>query len=182
MMKIEEIIQEYNMKRVLRDSLPTCDAEIAILEEDENVQKYIRLKEHQKKYQHLANQTDADILDGIIKKDDEQLDDVYFCYGRSFIGYPKKIGGYYIEPNTNSIRHLKGTRVAKYRNLANPDQVIIIQSELAKVFEQSHRVIQYTTAVPDEEFFDIRRRMYEEKIQTQEQESVKRLVKEPNHE
>ena len=65
-MKIEKLIQEYNMNRVLRDSLPTCEAEISILEEDEIVQRYLRLKAHQERYKHLKNQSDDDILDNII--------------------------------------------------------------------------------------------------------------------
>ena len=179
-MDINKLIQEYNMKRVLRDSLPHCEAEIAMLEEDENVQKYIKLKEHQKQYQHLKNQTDEDILSSIVSDDYDTLeDDVYFCYGRSFIGYPKKAGGYFINNNPSSIRMLKGTRVAKYRSLANPAKTIIIQSSLAPAFEQTHQVIQFTTAVPDEEYYQIRLGMYEQKMQ--EQDPVKRLVKEPKN-
>ena len=180
-MKLEDIIQEYNIKRCLRDSLPHCEAEMSILEEDENVQKYIRLQEHKKQYQYLENQSDEDILSTIISNDSESLEeDIYFCYGKGFMGRLKMAGGYYIEPyNATSFRFLHGIRVAKYRNLAKPAEIIIMPSIDTKDFEENHQVIQCTTAVPDEEYYQIRMQMYEQKIQ--EYNPVKKLVKEPNH-
>ncbi len=179
-MDIEKIRQEYNVKRVIRDSLPHCAAEIEILEEDELVQKYIRLKEHQQQYSYLQNQTDEDILSTIISNDSETLDDVYFCYGKNFMGHLKMQGGYYIEPyNATSIRRLHGIRVAKYRNLADPRDVIIMPSTEIEEFESTHQVIQYTTAVPDEEYYHLRMQMYEQKIEDQ---NPIKLVKEPKHE
>ncbi len=160
-MKIEDIIQEYNMKRVLRDTLPTCDAEISILEEDEKVQKYIRLKAHQERYNHLRKQTDDDILDNIITDEDELIkEDIYFCYGKDFIGHPKKAGGYYIDANQVTALRSHGIRVTKYRNLTKPNEIIIIPSSEALSFEAEHQTIFRHTAVPDEEFYEIRRSLY----------------------
>lgn len=181
-MKIDKIIQEYNMNLCLRDSLPTCDAEIQELEEDENVQKYIRLTEHRKKYQHLRKQTDADILDDVIKNDNEVIDeDVYFCYGKNFIGHPRLAGGFYIEQHTRgSIRRLSGFVAAKYRNLAKPDEIIIMPRSETTAFEENHQTIQATTAVPEEEYYELRRHMYEEAIDRHIN-GTKKLIKEPQN-
>ncbi len=164
-MKIEQIIQSYNVSRCLRDALPNCEAELEILEEDENVKKYLKLKEHQKRYEHLKKQTDEDLLDEIIASDADTItEDIYFCYGKSFLGHPRKAGGYYIEPQKTSFRHLQGIRVAKYRNLANPDDIIIVPSANIADFENNFQTISFETAVPDEEYYEIRRNLYLQEI------------------
>ena len=41
-MGIEQVLNEYNMRRCLRDSLSICKEEIAILEENEAVKRYLK--------------------------------------------------------------------------------------------------------------------------------------------
>ena len=160
-MEVEELKQKYNVALSIRDSLPACEAEITKLEEDENVKKYLRLKAHQEKYEHLKHLTDRDILDGIIAEDEDLLTtDTYFCYGKDFIGHPKKIGGYYIDPMSTSPFRLQGTRVTKYQNIAKPSDIIIIPSTEAYEFEKTHNTIYKNTDNPEEEYKEIRRNMY----------------------
>ena len=185
-MNIEKLTQEFNVRRCLRDSLPTCKAEMEILEEDENVQKYLRLQQHYAQYESLAKKNDDTILDEIIENDIIEGDPTYFCYGKDFIGHPKKVGGYYIDHGVNPINRLQGTRVTRYQNLLNPADEVIIPSVEAEAFEKEHKVIFHTTDNPVEEYQDKRRIIYKKQIRLYEHsripvEEPKRLVKEPNN-
>ena len=178
-MEIDKIVQEYNMKLCLRDSLPTCEAELKELEEDENVQKYIRLRAHYEKYKALEGKSDNDVLDDVIRTDNETIEEnIYFCFGKNFTGHPKMNGGYFIEQRLGTIRLLHGIRVAKYVNLANPLDIIILPASETEAFEEACKTIDHQTDTPEQEYADIRREMYKQHMN----ESIKRLVKEPSHE
>ena len=164
-MGIEQVLNEYNMRRCLRDSLSICKEEIAILEENEAVKRYLRLKNHYELYGHLEHKSDDAILDEIIMEDSQTLnEDIYFCYGKDFIGHPKKVGGYYIDQNQTSISRLHGIMVTKYRNIANPKDIVIIPSTEASEFELSHHVIYHNTEETEQEYYDIRRGRYRQEI------------------
>ncbi len=164
-MTIEEIKQKYNIDRSIRDALSSCQEEISKLEEDENVKKYIRLKTHYETYKELEKLSDDTILDHIIEEDKDILEeDIYLCFGKDFLGRPKKVGGYYIESSINPTFTHYTIHVTKYVNLANPSDIVIIPSTEASDFEKEHQTIYHMTSNPEEEYRMIRRNLYRREI------------------
>ena len=178
-MDIGSLSEEYNMKLSIRDSLSIARAELETLEEDTIVQRYIRLRNYIEENSYLENKKDYDILDAIlaITPDLELEDDYYFCFGKNFTGYPKKIGGYYIDNNPHTRRINPGTKVTKYQSLSRINDIVIIPSVNASEFEQEHRVCFHRTDNPEEEYTEIRRNRFLRLMQ-QEQEKAIKLKKE----
>ena len=176
-MDISELREEYNIKLSIRDSLPIANAEMQSLEEDENVQRYIRLKNYLEEHSYLAGKRDEEILDAIlaITPDLELEDDFYFCHGKNFTGYPKKIGGYYIDNTPHPMRLNPGIKVTKYQSVSRINDIVIIPSTEAHEFEQEHPVHFHLTDNPEEEYRDIRRNLY---LQAMKKEDQKLLRKE----
>lgn len=183
-MNIEELHQELNTQLSIKSSLSTCETEMSLLEQDENVKRYLRLKRYYEQSLHLKKQNEDDILDDLIKNDTSILEeDIYLCFGRNFLGHPKKIGGYYIEPGSGPFTRLHGTIVSKYQNLRDPKDTVVIPSVESSKFESTHHTIFHSTAVPDEEYQEIRRNLYKRKLKEYEtaKKGQKRLVKEKNN-
>ncbi len=176
-MAIDKVKQELNMKLALRDSLPVCELEMQLLEQNEAVKKYLLLKKHYEQYQELKYQSDDKILDGIIATDSETLEDdnSYFCYGKDYIGHPYRKGGYYIDNNDSPLFRLIAFKVAKYRNIANPNKIIIMPSDETEGFEEAHEIIHSITDSPESEYLEIRRNKF---LQLLNPEPQKRLAKE----
>ena len=157
-MELKNVKQELNLRLSIKETLPIAKIEIEDLEEDEKVKKYISLKEYYKKYEQLLNQTEDEITDDIIKGEEIDLSsrDTYFCYGKDFPGYPKKIGGYYIrEIHGPSLK--SPIMLSYYRNIENDNDIVIIPSIEAKDFEEGHTIIYHITDNPEEEYRNLRR-------------------------
>ena len=175
-MEIEKIKQEYNTKLSIKASLPICEAELRTLEENEEVQRYLRLRKYYEENKNLAHRSDDLIFDSVINQDDETItDDVYFSYGKDFIGRCNRMGEYTIDYSTRPF-HLYSIRLAKYRNLANPKDEVILPLEQTAEFEQTHNIRFPETENPAQEYIDIRRELYKKAIQ--EYDESKKLKKE----
>ena len=159
-MKIEKIKEEFNTRLSIRDSLKVCEQEIANLEENEVVQRYLRLKAYYEQNRYLKNRSDDLILDGVIREDNEKKsDDIYFCYGKDFIGHCRLIGDYVIDYKTRPFR-LNAIQLAKYQNIADPNDEVILPTVETEEFEKTHSIMFPETENPAQEYIDIRRQLY----------------------
>lgn len=164
-MKIEKIKEEYNTRLSIRDSLKVCEQEIANLEEDETVKRYLRLRAYYEQNKHLKTKSDDLILDSVIREDNDKItDDTYFFYGKDFIGHCRRIGGYVIDYSTRPFR-LNGIRLARYQNLADPNDEVILPLDQMAEFEQTHNILMPETENPAQEYIDIRRKLYLDAIE-----------------
>jgi hypothetical protein len=178
-MDISSLSREYNTQLSIRDSLPIAKAEQASLEEDENVQRYNKLKKYIEGNSHLEGKKDNEILDELLSAipDLELEDDFYFCFGKNFNGYSKKTGGYYIDNAYHSMRLHPGIKVTKYQSISRINDIVIIPSVEAYQFEQEHQVYFHLTDNPEEEYKEIRRNKIL-RLMNQEQKDILRLKKE----
>lgn len=170
-MEINEIKEQLDIRLSIRDTMDIAKSELADLEEDENVRRYIELSKYCGKYGYLEQMPDDAILDEIISVSEEvpELADTYFCFGKDFNGLPKKIGGYYIGTR-NGYRF--AVKVSQYRKLSGSSENIIIPTRESEDFEQHHTIIHAQTSKPEEEYRIIRREAYKRLMGLKEQETT----------
>ena len=167
--------EDYYLLLSIRDTLPLLKSEISELEEEEIIKKYLELTKYYDTYKSLENKPDTEIFEQLIKNDNSLLEDIYFCYGNNYPGYQTRIGTYYIKNKPSSIKELKPyILLAKYRNLRDPQDVIIMPREEQDSFNQSHSILNYKTENPELEYLQIRKKLYLEELHKQESEIIAR--------
>ena len=163
-MKIDEIKENYDLELSIKSTLDDTSSQINELLEDEKVQRYLGLITFYNKHKDLVGKDNNQILDEVIESTPpvEELENTFFCFGKEFIGHPKKVGGYYI---CNGNKFLTGTKVALYKRLSGPSLSVIIPTEETEAFEKDRQIIYPETPELDAEFLLVRRNLYKQLMQ-----------------
>ncbi len=163
------ILEEYNLELAKRDTLDICEEELKELMQDENVQRFIKLKEYYLENIYLRGMSDDDILDEVIKKNPLPLKK-YFCMGKNFIGLPRKIGTYYL---VNPSNYKFAAIVSHYKNIYDEADQVIIPTDSSLEFEEANEVVFPKTDDCEEEYKILRREAYLELIKEKKKTIIK---------
>ena len=169
-MSIEKLKEEYNTRKSIRDSFDLLKIELEALKENPQVQRYIELIRFYEHFKSIENKTDEELLDQLIKGDTSLDRDIYFHYGDTYYGYPKKIGGYYIVDPDPYLPEIPYIKVAKYRNIKNENDIKAIPLLEQERFESTHSILQSHTDNKDEEYYNIRKSFYKKYLTNKEPE------------
>ena len=163
-MKIDKIKENYDLELSIKSTLDDTSNQINELLEDEKVQRYLGLITFYNKHKDLLNKNGNQILDEVIESTPpvEELENTFFCFGKEFMGRPKKVGGYYISEGN---QFSSATKVALYKRLSGSPISIIIPAEETQDFEKDRQIIYPQTPQLGEEFLLVRRNLYKQLMQ-----------------
>ena len=160
-MKAEEIKTIIENNKQKRDKLLEIKAELLELFKDENVKRYIELSEKYNQNIYFENKTDEQIFNEVIYTSSIDDKELYFCFGKNYIGRFNKMGNFYIVGGENT---KFGIPVALYRNIYNMKDEVIIPIDKCEQFEREHKILYKRTLNPDSEYLDLKKEYFQKEM------------------
>lgn len=176
---LESIKASYQGRKNIQNEAMSIQTELAELEKDEQVKRYLALKEISERptYEQALSWTENEMLDEAIALQERKIKNtngIYLYLGTYFDGESRKTWNISFKVDRNDPRAKYSTYIDIEKQMRDVIQVPITEREN---FEQTHHVLLPSTVLTEEYYHVVRRAFIKEAMTTSQEDAVQKILK-----